>query len=513
MPEAHTFHADGGIEPRPGPRLALLPRTRIRQVLKRVGQECEAHGVVYWTAARDGDFFQVRRPYSIRTKRGDGRTGAGTMKQQLDEVYKRGAMYDDLGGGKPDVIIADIYATAALMQTAAEASADKFYRSSNLVLYLDEPNMGIHLEMKVRKAVRQIMAFAPPTTILASATLPNWDELPAWWKGSGAAGATHVVITQEPYELPLCRLSVLDDVSGQLVPVSPLDLFEDAGQLATTLEHNPRARVLMLRFFSPDQANKLLGLEATADAELSAGVAALTITGKSGSPKRLAKSEGGPSSAASNVGEAEGEKTDEAEEAEDDAWKVLDQDIRGLRSEMLEPELLRLAAQPERFQQLREEWRSTPVSVSGGMRDVLSKQGVTLVATMKPRTLALQLAGKSADAKRWAEEARAVRAKVREAAAAKRDADKTRERAAKRGDEEGGRAGRHDDGMGSAGRVTLRPGLTVWADEADDVADDDTLVMLSKGFAYTTSGEVEPLVKRLYQQVECPRVGGGTVRT
>jgi hypothetical protein len=29
------------------------------QVLKRVGQECEAHGVVYWTAARDGNFFQV----------------------------------------------------------------------------------------------------------------------------------------------------------------------------------------------------------------------------------------------------------------------------------------------------------------------------------------------------------------------------------------------------------------------------------------------------------------------
>ena len=30
------------------------------QVLKRVGQECEAHQVVYWTAAKDGDLHQVR---------------------------------------------------------------------------------------------------------------------------------------------------------------------------------------------------------------------------------------------------------------------------------------------------------------------------------------------------------------------------------------------------------------------------------------------------------------------
>ncbi|GLI62681.1 hypothetical protein VaNZ11_005357, partial [Volvox africanus] len=501
--------ADGcAAEERTGhPQTILVYSVPTKQVLKRVGQECEAHGVVYWTAARDGELFQVRRPYSIRTKRGGGSTGTGSMRQQLEENYKRGATSDDLGGGKPDVIIADIYATAALVQTASEAPADKFYRSSNLVLYLDEPNMGIHLHHEecglpvrdmVRNVICRIMAFAPPTTILASATLPTWDELPAWWKGSGAAGATHVVITQEPYELPLCRLSVLDDVSGQLVSVSPLDLFEDAAQLATTLEHNPRARVLMLRYFSPDHANKLLGLEAAADSELSAAVAA---DGKSGSPKKAAKSEAGTSSAESNGGKAGEEKAEEEnEEAKDDAWMVLDQDVRGLRSELLEPALRQLAAQPERFQQLREEWKATPVSVSGNLRDVLSKQGVTLVATMEPRALALQLAGKSADPERWAAEARTVRAKVRDAAAAKRTADKARERAAKRGDEDGGRAGRHDDGMSGAGRVALRPGLTVWADEADDVEDDDTLVMLSKGFAYTTSREVEPLVKRLYQQ-------------
>ncbi|GLC46094.1 hypothetical protein PLESTB_001033400 [Pleodorina starrii] len=478
--------ASGGCagEDRSGhPQTILVYSVPTKQVLKRVGQECEAHGVVYWTAARDGDFYQVRRPYSIRTKRGGGSTGAGTMRQQLEENAKRGAMFDDLGGGKPDVIIADIYATAALVQTASEAPADEFYRSSNLVLYLDEPNMGIHLDREVRCVVRQIMAFAPPTTILASATLPDWDELPAWWKGSGAAGATHVVISQEPYELPTCRLSVLDEVSGQLVAVSPLELFDDATQLATTLERSPRARVLLLRYFTPEQANMLLGLAAEPPAQPAAAAAAAN---------------GVEGQAAANGDAANGE-----EAVEDDAWKILDQDVRGLRSELLEPELVRLAAQqpPERFEELREAWRQPPQQLpSGEMRDVLSKQGVTLVATLEPRSLALQLAGKAADPERWAREAREVRAKVREAAAAKRAADKARERAAKRGDEDGGRAGGRDDGLAGAGRVSLRPGLVVWADEADDVADDDTLVMLSKGVAYTASREVEPLVKRLYQQ-------------
>ncbi|EFJ42340.1 hypothetical protein VOLCADRAFT_97614 [Volvox carteri f. nagariensis] len=518
------------------PQTILVYSVPTKQVLKRVGQECEAHGVVYWTAARDGDFFQVRRPYSIRTKRGGGSTGAGTMRQQLEENAKRGATNEDLGGGKPDVIIADIYATAALVQVASEAPHDAFYRSSNLVLYLDEPNMGIHLDKEVRQVVRQIMSFAPPTTILASATLPGWDDLPAWWKGSGATAATHAVITQEPYELPTCRLTVLDDVSGQLVPVSPLELFDDVGQLATTLERSPRARVLLLRYFTSEQANQLLGLEAGAPAAAAnRSEAKASPDGKKAGAAAVANGSGGTAGAEeegkekkkkekkekkiSKKGkeeepdergqEVQGEERkeqpqqqeEEEEQEQDEGWKMLDLDVRGLRSELLEPALRALSTQPDRFQELREAWRQPAVPAPGDMRDVLSKQGVTLVATMEPRKLALKLAGKSpADQERWAAEAHALRAKVREAAADKRAADKARERAAKRGDEEGGRAGVRDDGLSGAGRVALRPGLTVWADEADDVTDVDTLVMLSKGVAYTASKDVEPLVKRLYQQ-------------
>ncbi|KXZ54118.1 hypothetical protein GPECTOR_5g22 [Gonium pectorale] len=284
---------------------------------------------------------------------------------------------------------------------------------------------------------------------------------------------------QEPYELPLCRLSVHDAVSGQQVAVSPLELFDDAAQLGATLGRNPRARVLLLRHFAPEQANDLLRLGAAKAAAAAAG--------------------------------------EEGEEGADESWKVLEQDVRGLRSELLEPELVRLAAEApaaaaagagadavaagaSRFEALRDAWRQ-PAKAANSLSDVLSQKGVTLVATLEPRRVALELAGRWTDEARWAEEARAVRAKVREAAAAKRAADKARERAAKRGDEDGGgRAGGRDDGLGGAGRVRLRPGVEVWADEADEVADSDTLVMLSKGVAYAGSKGVEPLVKQLYQQ-------------
>ena len=36
------------------------------QVLKRVGSECEAHGVVYWTAAKSGNLHEVGPVPSIK---------------------------------------------------------------------------------------------------------------------------------------------------------------------------------------------------------------------------------------------------------------------------------------------------------------------------------------------------------------------------------------------------------------------------------------------------------------
>ena len=54
--------------------------------------------------------------------------------------------------------------------------------------------MGIHLDARLLSVVKEVMRWAPPTTVLASATLPGWDQLPHWWKGKGEP-ATRTVIS------------------------------------------------------------------------------------------------------------------------------------------------------------------------------------------------------------------------------------------------------------------------------------------------------------------------------
>ncbi len=146
-------------------------------------------------------------------------------------------------------------------------------------------------------------------------------------------------------------------------------------------------------------------------------------------------------------------------------------------------------------------------------------QGVTLVATLRPRDMALTLAGKHTDPARWESDRRALREKVKEAAAAQKKLQKERERAERKGASSGssGRSGADRDAardaaggvQGAAGAqgamgvgVVLRPGVVVDPEEAEEVVDDDSLVMLARGVAYAGCGQVEPLVKRLYQQVE-----------
>mmetsp|Transcript_27732 Transcript_27732/g.60749 ORF Transcript_27732/g.60749 Transcript_27732/m.60749 type:complete len:858 (+) Transcript_27732:614-3187(+) len=444
------------------PDAVLVYSVPTKQVLKRVGQECEAHKLVYWTAATDGERFQVRRPYSIRTKRGGGSLGAGDMKDQLEACAALGKELQDIGGGRPQVIIADIHATAALVRVAAVAGPEAWYHRRHIILYFDEPNMGIHMDERVAGVVRDIMAHAPSTTILASATLPSWDRLPAWWKGNGAP-AVRGVITQEPYELPMAKLSVLDCVSGQLAPVNPLDLFDSYRHMSRVLEGSTRSRVLLLRHFTPSQCNQLTGLLASS--------AAATGSGSSGGAAAAEEQEG--------------------------SWSLLGQDVRALRECALEAEMMQ--QDEARFTALRSSWREAAQKAEG-LRDVLSKQGVTMIATLQPRRLALEIAGRPpAGDGQWAADAKTMRAKVKAALAAKTEAEKQRQRATRRKQDDDDKAWA-ESGMGdNAGLVALRPGLSVDAAELD-AEDDDTLVMLSKGVAYASCDGVEPLVKRLYQQ-------------
>lgn len=128
-----------------------------------------------------------------------------------------------------------------------------------------------------------------------------------------------------------------------------------------------------------------------------------------------------------------------------------------------------------------------------------------MVATTEPRRVALQLARENLEGEAaWTAKAAELRGLVKEAAAAKRKAEKERERMDRRGvgaeaaAEAGGRGAaamdRLGDGAGSAGRVSLRPGVMVDAEDAQDGAqDDDTLVMLSQGAAWSCCASLRPV--------------------
>ena len=240
------------------------------QVLKRVGQECEAHGVVYWTAAAVGDLiqFEVRRPYSIRTTREKGadvaKAGTSDMLSQLRFAEEIGKRLNDRpaagehSGGRPEVIVADVFATAALLKASREDLGAKHSLSpANILLYFDEPNMGLHLSTNTAGAAAAIMRDAPLTAVLASATLPGWGQLPAWWRGDGSP-ACRSVITTEPYDLPHAALSLLSLKAGTRAPISLLSLFPSHAAFAAAVRGAARRRILLLRHLTPAQANALL---------------------------------------------------------------------------------------------------------------------------------------------------------------------------------------------------------------------------------------------------------------
>jgi hypothetical protein len=474
----------------------LLYSVPTKQVLKRVGQECEAHGVVYWTAARDGALYQVRRPYSIRTKREKDQRGGGSgpMPEQLAACRKRGEDANDrnvVAPGVPSVIVADVYATAALCATAAAEPPGSPFHASRIVLYLDEPNMGIHMSSDALDVVQRIMAQAPHTAVLASATLAPWRELPAWWRGgesAAAAPAKRVTLTQPPYDLPASRLLLLDANAGELRSVSVPELFSSYTAFAAAVGANDRLRVLILRHLTAPQANALLAA-ADADAEEEAAAAAAAA----------AAANGGDEVTAAPAPEGEAAATTAS-------WAALQPDVRTAR-ETLEAALLRVG--PARFAALRRTWREAPSRADPalGLRVALSTTGVTMIATLEPRRVALQLAGwrggdgGSAGAE-WDERVHAIKSRRRESSRVAAAAARERERDAKRdkGDAEGGGGGPDMGGAENAAGMELRPGLVITHEEAAAV-DDDTLAMLSRGVAFACAdGSEGPLVKRLYQQ-------------
>jgi hypothetical protein len=399
------------------------------------------------------------------------------MKQQLQACFDRGEAANDRNNsapGVPTVIVADVYATAALCATAAAEELSSPFHASRLVLYLDEPNMGIHMSSDALDVVQRIMAAAPHTAVLASATLAPWPELPAWWRGDATIAAKRVTLSQPPYDLPASRLSLLDPAAGEMRAIAVTDLFPSHAAFAAAVSGNDRLRVLLLRHLTPSQANALLAAADEEDTEASAAAG---------------DGAGGDDAALTTA-----------------AWAALQPDVRTAR-ETLEAALLRIG--PVRFDALRRAWRDPPAKADPalGLRAALSSTGVTMIATLEPRRVALQLSGwrggAGEDNSEWDERVHAIKNRRRESSRVAAAAAKERERDAKRdkgGDEAGGSGPPPGGAADGAAGMELRPGLVITHEEAGAV-DDDTLVMLSRGVAFACAdGSEGALVKRLYQQ-------------
>ena len=436
------------------PDAILLYSVPTKQVLKRVGQECEAHAVPYWTAARDntgdGTLHQVRRPYSIRDKARNKKAlraaraigekvsaGSGTIQQQLEYAADVGYKLKDHGAGKPDIIIADLNTTAALLKACKEESSSSFYHESKILLYFDEPNMGIHLDPNVLGVVSSIQANMPHTAVLASATLGAWEGLEPWWRGP--TDANQITISLEPYELPMAKLAVFNEGTSEFSPMSPLNLFENYAEYQRVME-DYRLPTLLLRHLTARHGNDLLQIQPP----------------------------GGP-------------------------WDKVQGDVKSLRLAM-EPTFTSLSQ--KEFERLQGRWKmgeDAPTKVDG-IRGALSKEGVTMVGCLDPRKVAFDLAG-FADQEAWIQDVHKLNNKLKEAERMVKENAKAEKRK-KKDDEDEAKDGGDEGGVGV---VTLRPMLKISLAEALE-ADINTLVMLSKGIAYACGSGTEPMVKRLYNQ-------------
>ena len=436
------------------PDAILLYSVPTKQVLKRVGQECEAHAVPYWTAARDntgdGTLHQVRRPYSIRDKARNKKAlraaraigekvsaGSGTIQQQLEYAADVGYKLKDHGAGKPDIIIADLNTTAALLKACKEESSSSFYHESKILLYFDEPNMGIHLDPNVLGVVSSIQANMPLTAVLASATLGAWEGLEPWWRGP--TDANQITISLEPYELPMAKLAVFNEGTSEFSPMRPLNLIENYAEYQRVME-DYRLPTLLLRHLTARHGNDLLQIQPP----------------------------GGP-------------------------WDKVQGDVKSLRL-AIEPTFTSLSQ--KEFERLQGRWKmgeDAPTKVDG-IRGALSKEGVTMVGCLDPRKVAFELAG-FADQEAWIQDVHKLNNKLKEAERMVKENAKAEKRK-KKDDEDEAKDGGDEGGVGV---VTLRPMLKISLAEALE-ADINTLVMLSKGIAYACGSGTEPMVKRLYNQ-------------
>lgn len=250
------------------PTPLLIYSVPTKEILKRVGSDCEAHGINYWTAGKIGSDYFIRRPYSVRNCKENAGQHRGDMYYQLLLTIAQSIRFEDKNPGRCEVILSDINATAKLLEVlqypddilneikltsfgiadeklkpghklildeinnpAMRQKYTSWLRPENTILFFDEPNMGIHISTEVLNIVKRITSHLPHIAILASATLKKWDTLPEWWKG-----VTHAInhaqntiayhtIASMTFSLPTAELSLMTQANTHAL--TPFDLFNN----------------------------------------------------------------------------------------------------------------------------------------------------------------------------------------------------------------------------------------------------------------------------------------------
>lgn len=448
------------------PMPLLIYSVPTKEILKRVGSDCEAHGINYWTAGKIGSDYFIRRPYSVRNCKENAGQQRGDMYYQLLLTIAQSIRFEDKNTGRCDVILADIDATAKLLEVLQQPDdilneikltsfgiADEklkpghklildeinnpeirekytsWLRPENTILFFDEPNMGIHISTEVLNIVKRITSHLPHIAILASATLKNWDALPEWWKGSQNPDPDIIyhTIASMAFSLPTAELSLMTQTKTHIL--TPFDLFNNHTafmEYITSL--NDISMGQLLRHFTKDKIRDITQHP-----------------------------------------------------------QITLEELKEILCEI----------KPGVYNYWRSAWSNYTGSEAKTLHDNISKTGITLIASYDPYKTAKQLTQLNSD-QEWNDAIHKVRKTIKHAQSMEKDKERERANAEKL------RKKREKDEDAETVDADPRPikcrfgKLELYADELSDLSE-ESLVFLSKGIAISAP-DADPGIKLQFQR-------------
>ena len=265
------------------------------QNLLRLMPEAIAFGLNFWHFRIIGTEFSIYRPYANRTKvirekktqdgagrqpgkdkSEDGKSKKSDKNIPLEKpknndiiehllyTVAKSVEENDITPGKCRVIIADVASTHKLFQALNDPDKydllPEFLNPHRMVLFFDEPTMGVNNSERVRNRMAEIINWAPRVCILASATLGDWQDLPDWWRGDGKS--VYSSITSSPYTQPHVTLGNYNLHYSRLHNILPTTLAPNYHETKRDFaELSMRYQASFMRFFGNDTISQLTGCQ------------------------------------------------------------------------------------------------------------------------------------------------------------------------------------------------------------------------------------------------------------